>query len=172
MLRSIPLQQTEVKELLKKKQDNDEARVIKHLAEEDGIQSVASTIYKTWNLDRRQIKECHIAMRHDRQLQVTFNNIVAATRFKTFDGQHLMRARCHRSGCGMVDSWEHFLECYEIPDISELKGPVKIEKIVDICKRVGERNPVRPRPSQVEYAATVEPAPSDPAVKARMWRLG
>ena len=158
----------EVKELLKKKQDNDEARVIKHLAEEDGIQSVASTIYKTWNLDRRQIKECHIAMRRDRQLQVTFHNIVVATRFKTFDGQHLMRAKCQRSGCGMVDSWEHSRERYEIPDISELKGQAKTEKLANICKKTKERNPVRPRPSQVEYAATTDPVSSDPQTEARI----
>ena len=37
-LRQIPLQRTEVKELLRNKQDDDDARVIKHLAGEDGIQ--------------------------------------------------------------------------------------------------------------------------------------
>ena len=142
----------EAKELLKKKQDE----VIKHLAEEDGVQSVAGKIYKTWDLDGRQIKDCHIAMKHDRQLQVTFNNIVAATRFKTSDGQRLVRAQCQRRGCGEIDSWEHFLLCYEVPDISSLKGQAKIEKIVEICKQAKEPNPTRPRPSEVAYTGMAE----------------
>ena len=95
-------------------------------------------------------------MNHDIQLQVTFNNIVAATRFKTFEGQHLVRARCQRRGCGSVDSWEHFLQCYEVPDISSLAGQAKVEKIVDICKRAKEPNSVRPRPSEVAYAGAGE----------------
>ena len=150
-LRQIPLQQAEVKEVLKRKQDADEAKAIKQLAEEDGIQSVASAIYNAWDLDRRLIKECHVAMKHDRQLQVTFNNIVAATRFKTSDGQRLVRARCQRPGCGKIDSWEHFLQCYEVPDISHLAGRAKVEKIVEICMQAKEPNPVRPRPSEVAY---------------------
>ena len=95
-------------------------------------------------------------MRHDRQLQVTFNNIVAATRFKTFDGQQLVRAQCQRDGCGKTDSWEHFLQCYEVPDISNLRGQAKVEKIVDICKRAKEPNSARPRPSGVAYTGAVE----------------
>ena len=150
-LRPIPLSQTEVKELLKKKQDKDEAETIKHLAMDDGIQSVASSIYRSWDLNRKTIKDCHIAMSHDRQLQVTFNNIVAATRFKTFEGQKLVRARCQKRGCGSVDSWEHFLQCYEVPDISRMKGQEKVKRIVEICEKAKEPNPIRPKPSEMEY---------------------
>ena len=95
-LRPIPLLQTEVKQRLVKKQDSDAAEVIKHLADTDGIQSVAGRVYRDWRLDRRQIKDCHIAMKDDRRLQVTLNNIVAAIRFKTFGGQRLVRARCQK----------------------------------------------------------------------------
>ena len=136
----IPLQQTEVKKLLRNKQDKDEAEVIKNLAGEGGIQSVAARIYETWNLDRQQIKECHIAMSKDRQLQVTFNNIVAATRFKTFEGQRFARARRQNKGCVSADSWEHFLSCFAVPDISKLTGPEKMKEIVNICKKEAEPN--------------------------------
>ena len=95
-LRPIPLLQTEVKQRLVKKQDSDAAEVIKHLSDTDGIQSVAGRVYTDWRLDRRQIKDCHIAMKDDRRLQVTLNNIVAAIRFKTFGGQRLVRARCQK----------------------------------------------------------------------------
>ena len=151
----IPLLQEEVKTLLRNKQDKDEAKVIKHLAETEGIESIAGQIYKTWNLDRQQIKECHIAMKRDRQLQVTFNNIVAATRFKVFDTQRLVQARCQKKGCGSVDSWEHFLRCYEIPDISELEGQEKVKAIKAICEKAAEPNPVRPKPSETAYTGTL-----------------
>ena len=112
---------------------------------------MAARIYEAWNLDRQQIKDCHIAMSKERQLQVTFNNIVAATRFKTFEGKRFVRARCQKKGCGSVDSWEHFLSCYEVPDISKMVGPEKIKEIVNICRKVAEPNPARPQPSEMEY---------------------
>ena len=159
---SIPLLQEEVKTLLRNKQDRDEAEVIKHLAQTEDVQSIAGQIYKTWNLDRQQIKACRIAMKRDRQLQVTFINIVAATRFKVFDNQRLVQARCQKKGCGSVDSWEHFLKCYEIPDISELEGQEKVNAIKAICVRAAEPNPVRPKPSDAEYTGTMSGQRQEP----------
>ena len=160
-LRQIPLMQIEVKKLLRSKQDNDEAEAIKHLAEAEGIQSVASRIYQTWKLDRHRIRDCHIAMNKDRQLQVTFNNIIAATSFKTVEGTQLVRAQCQRRGCGAVDSWEHFLQCYEVQDISNLRGKEKINALAEICRKAAEPNPVRPKPTTVRYngGQTEEPGP-------------
>ena len=91
-------------------------------------------------------------MSSDRQLQVTFNNIIAATRFKTSDGQQLVRTKCQRTGCGSVDSWEHFLSCYQVPEISMLTGREKINAIVEICKKAKEPNAARPKPSDTAYS--------------------
>ena len=56
-----------------------------------------------------------------------------------------------KKGCDSVDSWGHVLECYGIPDISRLEGDEKINAIADICKKTAEPNPVRPKPSNIEY---------------------
>ena len=34
-----------------------------------------------------------------------------------------------------------------------MKGPAKMKEIVNICKNVAEPNPVRPKPSGMEYTA-------------------
>ena len=102
---------TEIKQLLKNKQNKDEAEAIQYLAVTDGAQSAAGRIYRTWELDRQLIKDCHVAIGRRRSLQVTFNNIVGATRFKTLDGGRLVRARRQMRGCGSADSWGHFLQC-------------------------------------------------------------
>ena len=145
--------QTEVKELIKEKQDKDEARAIKFLAEELTVKSVAARIYRAWNLDRRAIKMCHESMAHSRSLQVTFNNIVGATRFKAFDGSQLklMKAVCQKEGCGQIDSWEHFRECYQAPDLSKYDRKAKVETIIEVCKRAEQPNPARPCPSNEPY---------------------
>ena len=147
----MTMTQTEVKELIKEKQDKDEARAIKFLAEELTVKSVAARIYRAWNLDRRAIKMCHESMAHSRSLQVTFNNIVGATRFKAFDGSQLMKAVCQKEGCGQIDSWEHFRECYQVPDLSQVDLKTKVETIIEICKRAEMPNPARPRPSNEPY---------------------
>ena len=140
----IPLTHEEVKRLLKEKQDEGEAQAIKYLAEEAPEQSVASRIYKAWQLDRQFIKECHIAMSHERALQVTFNNLIGATRFKKLEGSRLVKTRCQRQGCGQQDSWEHFQTCYEIPPINTLKRKEKIEFLVNLCNKIQSSNPIRP----------------------------
>ena len=148
---NMPITQEEVKQLLKDKQDKDEARVIKFMAEEPRINSIACQIYQEWNLDRSIIKECHKAMAHRRTLQVTFNNIVAATRFKTFEGSRLMKAICQREGCGAEDSWEHFQLCYKLWDWSMEDRKTRIQEIIGACKRAEVPNPARPKPSKEEY---------------------
>ena len=150
-LRPIPLLQAEIKQQLKNAQDKDEAEAIKHLAEAEDTRSVAGKIYRAWSLDRQTIRECHIAMSDSRPLQTTLNNIIGATRFKTLVGQRLMRTLCPKKGCNMIDSWEHFCECYEIPNIKGLNRQEKVAAIVNICKRAEETNPVRPRPSARAY---------------------
>ena len=54
-----------------------------------------------------------------------------------------------------MDSWEHYLKCYEISDISKLEGQEKVNAIKAICERAAEPNPVRPKPSDTEYTGTM-----------------
>ena len=153
----MPITQEEVKQLLKDKQDRDEAKVIKYMAEEPQISSIACKIYSEWNLDRSLIKEYHKATAHRRSLQVTFNNIVAATRFKTFEGSKLMKAICQKKGCGKDDTWEHFRSCYQVQDLSMVDRKTRLQEIIEICKRAEVPNPARPKPSQDEYTNQQQP---------------
>ena len=126
--------------------------MIKLLAEEQEAGSVAGRIYRAWELDRQLIKECHEAMAYGRSLQVTFNNIVGATRFKTFEGSQLAKTICQNKDCGAVDSWEHFQECYRIPKLNGSDRKTRVAEIVEICKRAEVPNPVRPKPSTEQYS--------------------
>ena len=147
----MPMTQEEVKMTLRSKQDKDEAEAIKFLADSTTTSSVASRIYRKWNLNRQVIKDCHVAMAHSRSLQTTFNNIVGATRFKVFEGSHLRKARCQKTGCGMIDSWEHFCTCYEVPEIGHLPQKERVEEIIKVCRRAEVYNPTRPQPSAEIY---------------------
>ena len=104
----LPMLQREVKDGLAYKQDMDEARAIAWVAEKPRETSVAGKIYQFWELDRQLIKDCQNAMRDDRGLQVTFNNLIGAKRFEILAGTRLMRTKCPNTNCGKVDSWEHF----------------------------------------------------------------
>ena len=55
----MPMRRMEIKQLLITKQNSDEADAIKYLAAEEGAQSVAGRIYRTWELDRKLIEDCH-----------------------------------------------------------------------------------------------------------------
>ena len=147
----LPMTQGEIKQLLRNKQDQDEAEAIKYLAIHEDINSVASKIYRAWGLDRRLIKDCHVAMSRSRSLQVTFNNIVGATRFKVMEGSQLRRAKCQKEGCGAIDYWEHFRKCYQVPDIGKQDRNKRIPEIVKVCERAEVKNPGRPRPSEEQY---------------------
>ena len=150
-LPTMPMTQEEVKTMLRSKQDHDEAEAIKFLADSPTTLSVASRIYRNWNLNRQVIKDCHVAMAQSRSLQATFNNIVGATRFKVFEDSHLRKARCQKAGCGSIDSWEHFCACYEVPEIGHLPHKERVKEIVNVCYRAEVSNPVRPQPSEVIY---------------------
>ena len=109
--------------MLLRKQTQDGAGAIQFLAEEAGIQSAAEKMYKQWNLDRQQIKECHILMSEDRALKVVLNKIIGAARFKLLEGAKLVRAECPKQGNKERDSWDHFQACYSIPEIGQVRGP-------------------------------------------------
>ena len=111
-MQPIPMLQEEVKQKLKERQDQDGAKAIAYMEEEMEEPSVASKIYRYWQLDRQFIRECHKAMADDRKLQVTFDNLIGATRFKTLRGAQLIQTKCPKQGRGKPDSWEHILECY------------------------------------------------------------
>ena len=117
---------------------------------------MAGKIYRAWNLDRQLIRECHEAMARSRSLRVAFNNIAGATRFKVFEGSHLRKARCQKTGCGMIDSWEHFCTCHEVPEIGHLPRKERVEEIIKVCRRAEVCNPVRPQPSAEIYGNPIQ----------------
>ena len=77
--------------------------------------------------------------------------MVGATGFKTLEGSKLMRARCRKPGCTALDPWEHFEECYEVPEIGELGHKGKKVAIVKLCKRAEVYNSIKPKASGVIY---------------------
>ena len=79
-------------------------------------------------------------------LQVADNNLTGATRFKTMGAAQLVRTRCPRTGCGRPDSWEHFLDCYEVPDVGCLEREDRINSRVQLCKKIRIPNQIRPDP--------------------------
>ena len=128
----MPSLQTEVKQLLVRDQYRDVAEAIEHMAETNGGHSNAGEIFRAWDLGKRKIKDCRIAVSTSRSLQVTYDNFVGATRFKASDGQWLVRALRLRKGCGSVRFSEHFLACYEVPGLQEATRQEKVELIVAV----------------------------------------
>ena len=148
---ALPMLQREVTNSMVNKQDMDEARGIARLAERPAGTSAAGKIPPFWELGRRLIHECHNAMRDDRGLQVTCNNLIGATRFKTFDGARLMRAKCPNKHCGGVDSWEHFIQCYGVLQMTGKPRDEKVNYLVALCHRIRTENPIRPSPTVIPY---------------------
>ena len=112
---------------------------------------MAGRIYQFWELNRQLIRECHTAMQNVRGLQVTFNNLIGATRFKTFDGARLMRSKCPNKDCGQVDSWEHFIKCYGAQRMLGRPKNERVKYLVTLCQRIRTDNPIRPQPTMVPY---------------------
>ena len=143
--------QAEVKNCLENRQDMDEARAIAWMAEMPDETSAAGKIYQYWDLNRQIIKKCHHEMRDDRALQVVFNNLIGATRFKTLGGARLMRAKCPNTNCGSVDSWEHFIRCYGVKPLMGKTAEEKVQYLVQLSRRIRTDNPIRPKPTEVPY---------------------
>ena len=129
----------------------DEAQAIMWLAGMPDEASVAGKIYQYWELNRQIIQKCHDEMREDRTLQVVFNNLIGATRFKTFEGAKLMRARCPNTNCGSVDSWEHFRRCYRVEPLAGKTVEEKVQYLVQLSRRIRTDNPIRPKPTEIPY---------------------
>ena len=124
--------------------------MIQYLATEIDKTSVASKICQKWRINRQIVKDCQTTLSHNRALQVTLNNLLCATRFKVVVEGKLVPVRCPKQGCGQQDSWEHFIDCYEVPDISSLEGKEKIEALVELCIKIQTTNPSRPMPCASE----------------------
>ena len=88
------------------------------------------------------IKGCHIAMSRNRTLQ-ELNNLLGATRFEMVVEGILTPACCSQERCGRRDSWEHFQECYAVPEIGELAGQEKVDALVTLRRQAKTDNPTR-----------------------------
>ena len=88
--------------------------------------SIACRIMTEWSLDRPQIKEIMRHLSGDRKLQVTFSNLIGATRFKTKgDSNKLYVTICPK--CKKeLDHWEHHKGCYN------LNVPIKTNKLTKV----------------------------------------
>ena len=110
----------EEKEQLQNTQEEDELRLLKHLAERGKDRSISSKTIKEWGLTREKVRDILKQMEGNRKLQTTFTNLVGATRFKAVkEGKlrHALRPRCQA-----IDSWEHCKQCYGVELGRLMKG--------------------------------------------------
>ena len=114
-LARIPLTQEEVKARIKMQFESDERRAITSLRV---CGSISSGIFLRLGLTRKIIKEALKRLSYSRPLQVTLCSIICGTRFKFHDNGVLRPTVCQKAGCGMIDSFEHLLDCtgLRLPD--------------------------------------------------------
>ena len=105
------LEQREIKEILKRKQETHETETLSLLLQKETEPSISCQIYTEWELTRGRIKEIMQFLDKDRKLQTTFNNLIGATRFETMEKGQLYITICPRCN-KQLDNWEHHKECY------------------------------------------------------------
>ena len=111
------MEQREVKEMLKAKQEERDKEILQLLLRKGTYPSVSSQIFSDWELTRRRIKEILRFLEQDRKLQVTFTNLIGATRYKTTGKGKLyvtLRPKCKVG----LDNWGYHKECYKLQILS------------------------------------------------------
>ena len=135
--------QQEVKTKLKQCQEKHEMMVIDHLANRKEMTSESSQILTEWNLDRDKIKSILSHLSHSRTLQVTFANIIGATRFKTLVSNKLVKTRCPKCKKD-VDSWKHLTDCYGATPPEEQARKIWLKNITHFIETIYAENPAKP----------------------------
>ena len=104
----LPLTQEEIKTRIKTVFEQDEMRAIERLRD---LGSTSCGIYLRLGLTRRTIKETLKRLPYCRPLQVTLCSIICATRFKFYENGRLLSTVCQRKESGMVDNFDHLIDC-------------------------------------------------------------
>ena len=147
------LEQEEVKEMLKAKQELREKRTVSILAKKEKDPSVSRKICGEWHLDREQIRHIMRSLEKDRRLQATFTNLIGATRFKAIEKDKLYITRCPK--CKKeLDAWERHKKCYEIEAPQKEKGGSRQKwghLIRDFVCKVETRTPAKFTATSVTY---------------------
>ena len=146
ILRRIPTfwaSQQEVKTKLKLHQETHELEILKHLAQRTESASESSQIFLEWNLNREKIKSIMNHLSYSRTLQVTFANIIGATRFKTLVANKLTKTRC--PNCKkQIDSWNHLTDCYGAIPPEEQARKLWLANITQFIETIYAENPAKP----------------------------
>ena len=140
--------QQEIKEQLKKKQEEVETLAIGILASRDVKASLSCRIYLELGLSREGVKIILKSLEKNRHLQATMGNLLGATRFKTVENGLLVMTECPK--CKKIDSWEHHKICYGIqtgPLLLNKQGLKGLHEYLELIKTE--------RPAK--HTATVEP---------------
>ena len=123
------LEQEEIKELLKQRQETHERETLQLLLQKETFPSISSQIFFDWELTRQKVKEILRFLEKDRKLQVTFTNLIGATRFKTTEKGKLYVTICPK--CEKeTDNWQHHKKCYNLSVPYRENGGKKQESAV------------------------------------------
>ena len=96
-----------------------------------------------WNLDREKIKSITNQLAHSRPLQVTFANIIGATRYKTLVRNNIVATRCPKRK-EQIDDWNHLTECHKINKPEEGKEKEWLKSVTKFIEAVQMDNPAKP----------------------------
>ena len=148
------LEQEEIKELLKQRQETHERETLQLLLQKDSFPSISSQIFFDWELTRQRVKEILRFLEKDRKLQVAFTNLIGATRFKTTEKGKLYVTICPK--CEKeTDNWEHHKKCYKLcvpyRDKGEKNKKVWLEIIRKYMNEITTETPAKYVASKILY---------------------
>ena len=78
-------------------------------------------------------------MENERVTLTTFRNLTRATRLKTEKDGKLRKPKC--PNCHKVDSWQQYVQCYEIATSSIRNEKQRLAKIEAIMERTHTESP-------------------------------
>ena len=146
----IPLTKSEVSELLKKQQQEDETLALRQLGELD---SVSAKIILRLKLTREIITTVLSRLRMRHAEQVNLLSILCGTRFKYYYQGTLLPTWCPNTfggtTCARNDSFEHLLICYDLRRHMK-QGPEAVDFLILMAKRTKPPGPQRPRPRYID----------------------
>ena len=108
----IPLVTTEIKDLVRNQQHQNEWDVLARLATLGSAS--ADILVHQLQLTREALRKALDLLREDRAAQVNLLGILSATRFKVLTNKGLFRTKCPKKLCFSRDSFQHMTDCYHL----------------------------------------------------------
>ena len=142
----VPLAEEEVMDLVLSCQRQNEAAVLRQLAE---LESMSAGIIRRLELTREIVKEAFAQLKHEHAAQINLTSILCGTRCKyRYQGLLIPTQRPDRfwgSWCGRLDAFNHMLSCYALKRY-EATGLDAIEFLVRMARKTLRDNPGKPTP--------------------------